>query len=411
PGRSGGGGGGAAVALKTREEIQMERKKEREAVEKGVGGWVAPVGHNVDSLFYNPQKPRGKEPVAPLPNAKPKVVVSQKEALSMLEAARNKEESSTEDESSSEPDSEREEMDSSTSEESETAMDKVRDKMMRIADERNLLDSESHDSDSDSDNVPLRRAAPAFSDTDFLFQRPGRAVTNRAPSMYSGQPAFASDETANDLLGSGTESGDESDSDAEGQNVRKYFQSLAMEPPINDVDIASLSEHGPIAEPETSPTTSPKQQKSEENEIRSHIYVNLVPNVQHPKTNPTAALDAVQQIIPQIHKLSGYPGDQQSLSDLCLLVLQQISFLHSMTIPAVAEAQLTLANLHVQGFPEYETSSLRIDLHRAFVLYESSAKRGNIDAVFNVALSHEKGCGTPVSFKKAVHNYKKAALK
>ncbi|KAI9341453.1 hypothetical protein BDR26DRAFT_895128 [Obelidium mucronatum] len=82
-----------------------------------------------------------------------------------------------------------------------------------------------------------------------------------------------------------------------------------------------------------------------------------------------------------------------------------------MTNEVVSDAQLLLANLYVQGVPNYDPGTFKPEYNRAFVLYESASKRGNVDAVFNVALCHEKGCGTSISFAKAVHNYKKAALR
>lgn len=49
------------------------------------------------------------------------------------------------------------------------------------------------------------------------------------------------------------------------------------------------------------------------------------------------------------------------------------------------------------------------NLKEAFKLYETSAKQGNVDAQFNLALCYEEGKGTEIDLKEAIKWYEKAA--
>ncbi|KAJ3070976.1 hypothetical protein HDU98_006004 [Podochytrium sp. JEL0797] len=417
------------LLTKTEEEKVRERKVERKAKKNGTGGWVRPVGHgDATTMFFNHKKVGEGEEVV-VEKVRPKNAMSRKEALAL--AARAEVESSeSSDEEVEEVSSEEEEVSidaesesssevreasntiESDSEEDESAMDRIREKMRQLAQER-LSQRGGETSSSEDEEVD-------DSAKEFLFTRPGRSKTNTSASVSGNQqnPSDHEDSTtARDLL-----SDHDSDSDYENPNIHKYFNSLAIEPPQNDFDdedeisLAKLAKPVPVPEESDTPSITPATQKQmTENAVRVHIYTDLVPLVQQPKTNPSGAFYAIQQILPEIHKLESYPKDQQSLQELCTLVLERISTKSSMKNPVIAEAQVALANLYAQGVPglDYEASGgvFVPNLSRAFLMYEHAAKRGNVDAVFSMALCHEKGCGTSVNFKRAVHNYKKAALR
>ncbi|KAJ3027092.1 UNVERIFIED_CONTAM: hypothetical protein HDU68_004524 [Siphonaria sp. JEL0065] len=431
PGRKSGTGASqsAAIVVKTEDEKEREAKAERKAMRKGTGGWVQPVGHEASTIYYNPKNPRVKSAVGGgggVEKVKPANAVSRKEALALAEAAKKEESEkySSDADDSDDSDESEDEIPLNTAgdsdSDSDTAMDRVRDRMIQMAVEKKLADSNRRNSSSSISENGVDGALGGVSERDFLFRRPGRAPSSYNPpskaadSIDSNEPLA----TAKELLANESEA-DASDSDYENPLVKSYFNSLAIDPPQDENDedddnkslahfIKSTQENS-AAEADEPNQDAPEQ--SEENQLRIHIYTNLVPRVQHPKTDPTGSLEAVNQIIPEIHKLSNYPSDQKSLSELCILVLQRIAILPSMINETISDAQLLLANIYVQGIPNYDSGTFKPDYHRAFVLYESASKRGNVDAVFNVALCHEKGCGTGISFPKAIHNYKKAALR
>ncbi|KAJ3245717.1 hypothetical protein HDU78_008774 [Chytriomyces hyalinus] len=439
--------------VKTEKERRREKRVEHKAKKKGTGGWVNPVGHDPAAIFYNPANPivrtRGDLDPRASKAVKPARAVSRKEAQAMLLAAKDSESDTEKDnmtekkgiksaDSSSDDDDNRvlgKVAPADSESEEETAMERIRDRLLKLAQEKGLADHDNSDADDnsaidDDDDMPL--AAAMSKEKEHLFRKPGRttaSIVAKSVSNWGGKndkDEDGSDEEidARILLGQNGADSDSDSSDREDPNVRKYFESLAVSPPgdpdeedeMDAIPLIQMSK--PQANPnittdalgtDVEPITT--QQQLDENKIRSEIYSEHVPRVQQPKSNPAEALDAIQNILPQIYHLSNYPQDQKSLSDLCYAVLQRISKFNSMTIPAVADAQLTLANLYVQGVPNYDLDTHIPDFHKAFALYESSARRGNLDAVFNAALCYEKGVGVGASYPKAVHNYKKAALR
>ncbi|KAJ3355229.1 hypothetical protein HDU83_003806 [Entophlyctis luteolus] len=431
--------------VKSADERRVERTAESRATTLGIrvnkAVWVSPVGHDPSSIHYDPAKPLSS--AAPSVAVPPRVrhAVSGKEARELLRRANEDEDESSSSASSPSPHhsrgnsahvSDKEDVvdddnndvddDDEDDEKGESAMDRVRDRLRQLAMEKAGVASEESPTapgepadDSDLRDDETASAYNIADDTDnaFPFLKPGhgRSANKVLSTGFSNMNNNLEDVTSARDLVSDSDFSDGDDSDLE---VLAKIPNIAFHPvQAKNAELAE-TDGADGAEAEVNGQIAGTGAAAEESLARTQIYSDHVPRAQFPKSDPQGALEAVLAILPLIQKISSYPVDQKSLATLCFDVLERIATLTNMKLAVVAEAQLVLARMYVEGIPGIDEDNgfdMKPDFGRAFALYKSAGKRGNVDGVFNVALCHEKGIGTSVSYAKAVHNYKKAALR
>lgn len=91
----------------------------------------------------------------------------------------------------------------------------------------------------------------------------------------------------------------------------------------------------------------------------------------------------------------------------CELAIKQLK---KLSINGMVEAQYLLANLYISGIPGFEEKH-KADYGKAFGLYASAARQNHAEALFHVGLCYEQGAGVGKSYKRALHSYRKAAVK
>ena len=112
--------------------------------------------------------------------------------------------------------------------------------------------------------------------------------------------------------------------------------------------------------------------------------------------------DAARFIVDNVQFLP--KPDQKQYCELAIRQLKKLS------IAGLAEAQYLLANLYISGIPGFQDKH-KPDYQKAFNLYASAARKDHPEALFHVGLCYEQGAGVPASNGRALHNYRKAAVR
>ncbi|KAJ3077343.1 hypothetical protein HK102_005250 [Quaeritorhiza haematococci] len=112
--------------------------------------------------------------------------------------------------------------------------------------------------------------------------------------------------------------------------------------------------------------------------------------------------DAARFIIDNVQNV-----DKSEQKAYCEVAVRALKKLSQQGFP---DAQYMLANLYIGGIPGFQERH-KPDYAKAFALYASAAKKEHPEALFHVGLCYEQGAGTQQSAARALHNYRKAAVR